>query len=875
LKNFKNKRATLMALFLMFAMAISLVALPSANAQGNTKATYAFIGATPNPVGVGQETLLHFGISEGLAATADGWEGITVTVEKPDNTTQTLGPYRTDSTGGTGDVFIPDMPGTYYLQTHFPEQNFTWGQGMFGPGIGVVTYKASTSEKLALNVTETPVEIYPGQSLPNEYWSRPIDSQLREWYTIAGNWEAVPPNRFAPYNEYAPDTAHILWTTPLTMGGLAGGQLGLVGSGGTSVGMETGDAYEGFFLTGTQGSVILNGRLYYNEYKSNGGTGVEQDVVCVDLHTGEQLWVRNWNNTRLAFGQQFYFQSWNYQGTYAFLWTTEGGGGGDFAGGPPMPETWNAYDAFTGRWVYSMTNVPSGTNIYGPNGAIYRYTVDLANGWMMLWNTSRVVTDGGSFSSGYLGQKFNVSMYDWNTRPSVAGPQMMGGTGAYTNGYEWNKTIPTGLPGSVMETFLEDRIIGSNLGGSATGMGAADPSEIVFWGINAKPGHEGDLLFKTTWTPPAGNLTLLYATANLEDGVFIVAAKDTRQLYGFSLDTGELLWTTQPQNYLNVYTLGESRAIPRGVDTAYDKVFSAGVAGIVYCYDVKTGDLLWTYEAKDLYTENLFSSNWWLNIAFVTDGKIYLTHDEHSPNQPLPRGAPFVCLNATTGDVVWRANGLFRGTQWGGTGVIGDSIIATMDTYDMQIYGVGRGPSQVTVSAPSVGVTTATPITISGTVMDISPGTSQNAIKLRFPNGVPAISDASQTDWMLYVYKQFSAPLNATGVPLAISVIDDNGNYREIGTTTSTPSGTFDFTWTPDIPGHYTLYASFAGSGAYYSSSAQTTFYAAEAATPLPTQTVQTGLATTSDLLMYMAVTAIAIIIAIAIATVLLLRKRP
>ena len=37
---------------------------------------------------------------------------------------------------------------------------------------------------------------------------------------------------------------------------------------------------------------------------------------------------------------------------------------------------------------------------------------------------------------------------------------------------------------------------------------------------------------------------------------------------------------------------------------------------------------------------------------------------------------------------------MFRDTRWGGNGIIGDSIIATMDTYDQRVYAIGKGPSQ-------------------------------------------------------------------------------------------------------------------------------------------------------------------------------------
>jgi hypothetical protein len=91
---------------------------------------------------------------------------------------------------------------------------------------------------------------------------------------------------------------------------------------------------------------------------------------------------------------------------------------------------------------------------------------------------------------------------------------------------------------------------------------------------------------------------------------------------------------------------------------------------------------------------------------------------------------------------------------------------------------------------------------IQGTVTDISAGTKEKAD--RFPNGVPAVSDASMSEWMLYVYKQFPRPTNATGVTVNISVVDANGNYRDIGTTTSDADGFYSFNWMPDIEGKYT-----------------------------------------------------------------------
>lgn len=139
---------------MLLIMTIQLAALPTVNAQG-TRKTYAFIGATPNPVGVGQQTLLHVGITQQLQSVNMGWEGLTVTVTSPDGTTQTLGPFRTDSTGGTGAQYTPASVGNYTLQTHFPEQVTTADKRAGSTATGAIML-ASGSDKLTLIVTQEP-----------------------------------------------------------------------------------------------------------------------------------------------------------------------------------------------------------------------------------------------------------------------------------------------------------------------------------------------------------------------------------------------------------------------------------------------------------------------------------------------------------------------------------------------------------------------------------------------------------------------------------------------------------------------------------------------------------------------------------------------
>jgi hypothetical protein len=247
-------------------------------------------------------------------------------------------------------------------------------------------------------------------------------------------------------------------------------------------------------------------------------------------------------------------------------------------------------------------------------------------------------------------------------------------------------------------------------------------------------------------------------------------------------------------------------------------------------------------------------------------------HYEHSANQPLPRGAPgIICLNASTGEVIWRADGLFRQTRWGGRAIIGDSIIATMDTYDQRVYAIGRGPSAMTVSAsPKVSVQ-GSKVLVEGRVADVSPGTKEYSLAARFPNGVPAVADECMSEWMLYVYKQFPRPANATGVEVVVEVLDPNNNYYEVARTTSDASGYFGCEFTPPVPGLYKVIASFKGSKAYYGSYAETFITVEDAPPASPEPTPTPASMTDTYVLGFGSAMLIAIIVGFAL---LLLRKR-
>ena len=124
------------------------------------------------------------------------------------------------------------------------------------------------------------------------------------------------------------------------------------------------------------------------------------------------------------------------------------------------------------------------------------------------------------------------------------------------------------------------------------------------------------------------------------------------------------------------------------------------------------------------------------------------------------------------------------------------------------------------------------------------------------------------------VYQQQPTPTNITGVPIGLFVLDSNNNYRQIGTTTSDALGTFTYTWTPDIPGDFKVYAIFAGSNSYWPSSASAGFQASLPATHEPTATVA-QLVDNTMTIMGIGVAIIVVIVIVGAVLAMMIRKRP
>jgi hypothetical protein len=371
------------------------------------------------------------------------------------------------------------------------------------------------------------------------------------------------------------------------------------------------------------------------------------------------------------------------------------------------------------------------------------------------------------------------------------------------------------------------------------------------------------------WAPV--NRTLIewggVAIANAGEGVYTEYTRQTMTYIGYSLENGQKVWgPTQPFNSTWAYY---DWTAPSAI--GYGNFYAWGLAGEVYCWDVQTGALKWSWNSGNSGIDSPFGS-WplgtWMGHNILADGKLYVRAG-HDYTPPVFKGAKLYCLNATTGELVWDTLNF----DIIGSPAVADGYMVWFNGYDNQVHCYSKGPSATTVAAnPKVSVHGSS-VLVEGTVMDKSPGTKDSDRTARFPNGVPAIADEDMSAWMEYVYQQQPLPTNAKGVDVIVEVFDPNSNYYEVGRATSDATGFYSLAFTPEVPGKYTVVARFAGSESYYSSFAETAINVEQAteATPQPTQ-APTSLA--EQYFLPVSIVLIIAIVAVLVMMIVMFRKR-
>lgn len=879
----KSKIATAIALLLILTLSFGAFPTILAHDPPRDIVTYSFINVAPNPIGVGQRVNVNFFVNipppTASAQYGDRWGGMTVKVTTPEGNTQTLGPFTSDATGGTYTTFTPNIVGEYSFQMFFAGQILT-GENLppgTPPSVWLGDYfLPSESTVYVLTVKDEPITTPPSVPLPSQYWTRPIYGENNEWNQIGGNWLGLGQSTFAStgmynstgnYNPYteAPNTAHILWTKPEAFGGIIGGEYG---SSQTSNYYST-SQYEPKFAP-----IIMQGILYYTQYP--GSSTHPEGWAAVDLRTGQTIWTKTEaevNDEVLRCGQIINMITPNQFGGLAYLWAIPISGAG--LGG--SPSYMSMYDAMTGEWILNITGTRRMELVSDDNGDLIGYYVNSTTNFdtgevsasLSMWNSTRCIN-------------LNVANYgggepvadQWMWRPPH-GAQL-----DFELGVQWSSPLPaTDTDGKSLTYtntmygfpfpayYLDVQAVQSDVV-LLTGAEYADFAGLYVsgWmeeaGFSAIDGHKLWGPINRTQVPYA----IVY-TGGVWSGseVYVELTESTLSISGYSLTNGQKLWgpTTLP-NASAFSTLGANAIAADGY------IYMWLYGGDVYAYNIKTGEMKWEYHTPTAGYESPYGRNsiWTFTVGSIADGKLFVP-EGHMYSPPLFHDAQQLALDLETGEVVWSIDA-FDVTSGPG---ISDGVMVTLNAYDNQIYAFGKGPTKLTVTTSGVGQVGSTPVVVSGTISDISAGSQQQATAANFPNGLPCVSDEDMTDWMEYVYMQQPCPATVTGVPITIDVLDANGNYRTIGTTVSDGSGFFSYTWVPDIPGKYTVVASFAGSESYYPSNSEAAFHAMNAPATTPEPTPQP--ASAADLyFLPVSIGIIVAIVAIGLVIILMLRKR-
>jgi len=821
-------------MILLIVLTVPMIAQLSPAQAAVALPTYLMVTAEPNPIGVGQVVYISLFFTKPIPTNGtEVYKGLTVNIIEPDGTNTTFGPYTCDTTGGHGGIeYTPATTGNYTVQGIFPGQTMDSGQILL----------PDNSDAVQFTVQQDAISGYISPALPTEYWSRPIYSTNYAWSSIGGNWWGLGKpsftdtggydaqgNNFNPYTQ-APNSGHIMWVKQISLGGQVGGP---ISGDQESQYTSTSIAYRQFE------PVILNGVIYYKVYSNTPTTYSSYDTPgwnAVDLRTGKLVWHLDTDDT-LDFAFSLQFHTIQEYGTQAWLV------------GAYNSSIWQLFDPVTGYFIANITNVPSTTasglvenDDDNSQGAVYIYAISGGN--LTMWNSTKCLAD---LATDRLGSVLRC------IRPT--------GNNNYTAGIQWSIPINTTYNGNAISLSIAARTLDAVLlRNTPTVLTQASAGWAIEAAYNARTGA---LLWGPVnrTVPLYGDMSLLAAG----EGYYVTHNKDTNEAYGFDITTGKQLWGPVQLEGSALSTLSRGGAI------AYGKVYIWDFGGYVNAIDLATGKISWTYtpESAGYGTPYGVYPLWHFGSHSIADGKLFLSQGRmYDP--PLFAGANKLAINCTDGSIVWSVLGFFAREP----SAIADGYMVGYNSYDAQIYVFGKGPTQTTVSAPEVGLTPGQSVEITGTIMDISSGTTDSDRGARFPNGVAVVSDESQSAWMEYVYMQQTKPTNATGVSVELYVLDSNGNYRSIGTTTTDTDGCYHYNWMPDITGEYTVYAVFSGTNSYYGSQA-TTAFAVDPAAATPSPLPETALPPTE---MYIGAAAAAIIIAIALGfaiTILVLRKRP
>jgi outer membrane protein assembly factor BamB len=750
----KSKTATI-TFVLVLTIAVSFVTyLPAVRADDNVE-TAAYMSVEPNPIGVGQQVSVNLWLLPAPPTSADRYHGLTVQITKPNGSTQTIGPLVTSSQGTCNFIYEPDQVGIWYFQFSY-----------LGETIRNFSIGASQSPKTTLIVQQQQIQPYPDFPLPApaENWTFPISGTNRLWSSLSGNWlmrgynasYGFPTDVVAAFNPFstAPRSAHVVWTEPIAIGGLVGGEYG-------NLSYYSGLPYEDKFAP----PIIISGRVYCNLFVSQ-DSYVLPGFVCLDLRTGKELWRKNY--TQITCGQLYDFESANQAGVVGpYLWSTG-------------TSTYYMYDADTGNLMLSFANaVPSGPTasnpiVFGSDGTMFVYVLDGGNGWLAMWNSTKAFQANG--------------MIPVDPGSGVASWRPVAGTYDWTKGIEWNVTIPAYTDQNTSLAGVSSERIQAVANGVIVAMRSVGSSYVFHSGYDATTGEQLWAFNRTQ--PGAHEFTNITAFG---EGIYAQFDSATRRYFAYDIHSGQQLWQSDPADY-------PWGAYSGGAVIAYDRLYSTSTDGYVYAFDVSNGKEVWKFNSENT-TETIYGTYPFRYGPIVADGVVFAGTGEQVPTQPLYRGEQLYAIDANTGKGLWNISGSMN------LNAIADGYLLAYDVDDNRIYCFGKGETTTTISLSSPVITNGTSVLIQGTITDNSPAQP----------GTPCISRDYMGGWLQYLLMQKPCPYPVLlGVTVELRVLLSNGTLKELGLPLSDEYGRFNFTWTPPEPGVYAILARFPGDDSYY-----------------------------------------------------------
>jgi hypothetical protein len=787
--------------------------LPAGVTANVIEDTRAFLSFTPNPIGIGQELLVNLWLNPALHVSRY-FTDYKVTITRPDGTTDTVicDSYRADTTAWF--PYIVDQAGTWKLKFdfpggYFPPGNYTVYEGAFlGAQIWnfsqSVYYKPSSTAEQTLTVQEDMVYSWPDLGLPTDYWTRPVSVEHREWWPILGNypgtgyvgggavWDELYPDTnpycgtnydFHPW-VIGPNTAHIVWKKQGDNAGLIGGSAGSYGT------------------TGRPGTptMIYNGRCYQTYTKP----GVGSVAACYDLRTGE-----------------IYYEIPTAEGgvTPSYLAYVEPGGGS-----VPGAEAQSTYSV-------ELLSITGGRLM-----KINPWTGAVSTNVSLSPLTSR---DTGTY---YMNQHV-LTVRDLGAAAGAERYRLINWTTAGTT------------------SNFEARIVSNTTYARASFTTTSYPQmDDTSYSLNSFPLIDfnvglGATICRVTWLNSTGiyeQLRIQGYTLSTGEALWDIIVDEpqyssscyiadhgklavlTQKGYWLAWDlrTGKLAWQSEQMDY----PWASASFGAYAVQSAYGLLYRQAYDG-VYAFNWETGKIVWKYKAPALaafespYIDENDNPIYPFNAgAVIADGKMYVYNTEHTASWPMTRGWQLHCINATTGDLVWKIGNPMN------FGAIADGYLTASNSYDGYMYAFGKGKSATTITSTPAVIADGDNVLIQGSVLDLSPAQP----------GTPCVSKESMSLQMEYLHLQ--RPIGGiwgnetmTGVSVSLDTLDPNGNYVHIAdVTTDGYSGTFGYTWEPEVPGQYKVTATFMGDDSYGSSFATTYVSVGEApaapATPEPTQ---------------------------------------